>query len=130
MHSIVLFDGECNLCNNSVQFILKRDHKQYFQFASLQSEIGQTLLQQHHLPKTLNSVVVIEQGVAYTESDAPIHVCKHLNGLWKWLYAAKLIPTPLRNFFYRIIAKNRYRWWGKSSSCMLPTPDLKKRFLS
>lgn len=129
-HGIVLFDGECNLCNNSVQFILKRDYKEYFQFASLQSGIGQSLLQQHRLPKTLNSVVVIEKGIAYIESDAPIQVCKHLGGLWKLLIVAKIIPTPLRNFFYRIIAKNRYQWWGKSPSCTLPTPNLKKRFLS
>ncbi|WP_042351809.1 thiol-disulfide oxidoreductase DCC family protein [Bacillus massiliigorillae] len=127
---IILFDGQCNLCNHSVHFILKRDHKQYFRFASLQSEVGQSLLELYQLPMTLNSVVFINKGIAYIESDAPIHICQHLKGLWKLLYVAKIIPTPLRNYCYRVIAKKRYQWWGKSTSCMLPTPDIKKRFLS
>lgn len=129
-HGIILFDGVCNLCNKTVQFILKHDHKEYFLFASLQSEIGQSLLKQHGLPSDLNSVVLIEGDQTYTESDVPLQICKRLPKLWKLLFIGKLIPPPVRNSLYRLIAKKRYSWWGQSESCMIPAPQLKKRFLS
>lgn len=130
MKSIVLFDGECNVCNASVQFILKRDAKGYFQFASLQSEMGQSLLKQYGVSPTLNSLVLIDQGKAYTQSTAALKIAKNLNGLWKLCYMAILIPTKLRNQAYNVLANNRYKWFGKKEACLLPTQEQRRRFLS
>ncbi|WP_232423573.1 MULTISPECIES: thiol-disulfide oxidoreductase DCC family protein [Bacillus] len=129
-HAVILFDGECNFCSKSVQFIIARDRKEYFLFASLQSEIGQNLLKTYLLPTDCNSFVLIENNQAYTESLAAIRVCRHLDGWWKVFVIGIVIPAPIRNFFYKTLAKYRYKWWGQSSSCMFPTNDLKRRFLS
>lgn len=129
-YGIVLFDGDCNLCNKSVQFIIKHDNESYYRFASLQSHFGQTLLPKYNLPTNINSVVVIENDIAYTQSDAPIQVCKHLKGIWKMFYTFRFVPSFIRNYVYRIIANQRYRFGNKAASCLLPTSDLKKRFLS
>jgi predicted DCC family thiol-disulfide oxidoreductase YuxK len=129
-HPIVLFDGVCNLCNGSVQFILKRDSQARFRFASLQSEAGRSLLVQHGLdPEALSSVVVIEGGRVWQESSAALRIARHLPGLWKLLRVFLVIPRPLRDAVYRLIARNRYRWFGKTETCWLPTPELKGRFL-
>lgn len=130
MKSIVLFDGECNVCNASVQFILKRDAKGYFQFASLQSEMGQSLLKQYGVSPTLNSLVLIDQRKAYTQSTAALKIAKNLNGLWKLCYMAILIPAKLRNQAYNVLANNRYKWFGKKEACLLPTQEQRRRFLS
>lgn len=129
MSAIVLFDGECNLCDWSVQFILKRDPHGYFQFASLQSEIGQTLLKKYNVPLTTDSIVLIEKNAYYSESTAPLKIVRKLTGLWKLLYVAILIPKSLRDIVYKWIAKNRYKWFGKNEQCMLPTAEQHKRFL-
>lgn len=127
---IVLFDGVCHLCAGAVQFIIKRDPKAVFRFASLQSETGQSLLARHHLPTdSMDSFVLIEDGKAYTESTAALRVCRHLKGGWKLCYAAIALPAKLRNPLYRIIARNRYRWFGKADACMMPTPELRSRLL-
>jgi predicted DCC family thiol-disulfide oxidoreductase YuxK len=129
-HPIVLFDGVCNLCNGSVQFILKRDPQARFRFASLQSEAGRKLMAEHGLdPDALSSVVVIEDGQAWKESSAGLRIARHLPGAWKLLRVFKVIPRPLRDAVYRLIARNRYRWFGKTEACWLPTPELKARFL-
>jgi predicted DCC family thiol-disulfide oxidoreductase YuxK len=129
-HPIVLFDGVCNLCNGSVQFILKRDSQVRFRFASLQSEAGRSLLVEHGLdPDALSSVVVIEGGRVWQESSAALRIARHLPGAWKLLRVFTVIPRPLRDAVYRLIARNRYRWFGKSETCWLPTPELKGRFL-
>lgn len=130
MSAIVLFDGECNLCDWSVQFILKRDPHGYFQFASLQSEIGQTLLKKYNVSLTTDSVVLIEQNAYYSESTAPLKIVRKLTGFWKLLYVAILIPKPLRDIVYKWIAKNRYSWFGKNEQCMLPTAEQRKRFFT
>lgn len=129
MSAIVLFDGECNLCDWSVQFILKRDPHGYFQFVSLQSEIGQTLLKKYNVPLTTDSIVLIEKNAYYSESTAPLKIVRKLTGLWKLLYVAILIPKSLRDIVYKWIAKNRYKWFGKNEQCMLPTAEQRKRFL-
>lgn len=129
MSGIVLFDGECNLCDKSVQFIMKRDKKGYFKFASLQSDIGQTLLQQHKVPATTDSIVFIENGTAYTKSTAALKIARKLDGACKLGYVAILIPKPVRNIIYTWIANNRYKWLGKKDACALPTPEQRKRFL-
>ncbi|ATP41261.1 thiol-disulfide oxidoreductase [Solibacillus sp. R5-41] len=129
MKSIVLFDGECNVCDASVQFILKHDAQGYFQFASLQSEIGQSLLKQYDIPPATNSLVLIDQGKAYIQSTAALKIAKNLDGLWKWCYGAMLIPPAIRNRAYNILANNRYKWFGKKEACLLPTNEQRKRFL-
>lgn len=129
-HPVVLFDGVCNLCNGSVQFILKRDPQARFRFASLQSEAGRSLLVEHGLdPDALSSVVVVEDGRVWQESSAALRIARHLPGAWKLLRVFTVIPRPLRDAVYRLIARNRYRWFGKSETCWLPTPELKGRFL-
>ncbi|MEG0439707.1 MAG: thiol-disulfide oxidoreductase DCC family protein [Solibacillus sp.] len=129
MKSIVLFDGECNVCDASVQFILKHDGQGYFQFASLQSESGQTLLKQYDIPPATNSLVLIDRGKAYTQSTAALKIAKNLDSLWKWCYSAILIPPPIRNCAYKILANNRYKWFGKKEMCLLPTNEQSQRFL-
>ncbi|MEG0473520.1 MAG: thiol-disulfide oxidoreductase DCC family protein [Solibacillus sp.] len=129
MKSVVLFDGECNVCDASVQFILKRDAQGYFQFASLQSDIGQSLLKQYNVPPATDSLVLIDQGKAYTQSTAALKIAKNLDGLWKWCYGAILMPQVIRDRAYKILANNRYKWFGKKEMCFLPTNEQRERFL-
>lgn len=129
MTAIVLFDGECNFCDASVQFIIARDPKGYFRFAALQSETGEQLKLKHQIPVNLDSIVVIEDNTVYDSSDAALAICKHLNGLWKGFYMFKIIPRSLRNSIYKVIAKNRYTWFGKKDVCTIPSPDVRNRFL-
>jgi len=127
---VVLFDGACNLCNGFVQFLISRDPAGYFRFASLQSAEGQALLAQHGLPTPTEpeSIVLIENGRAYTHSQAVLRMARHLPG-WRWLSAFRVVPRFLRDAVYRWVARNRYRWFGRQESCWLPTPELKARFL-
>ncbi|MFS0576058.1 thiol-disulfide oxidoreductase DCC family protein [Sporosarcina sp. 179-K 3D1 HS] len=129
MKRIVLFDGECNFCDASVQFILKRDPAAHFLFTSLQSETGQQLKKQYYIPENVDSIVLIEKGKAYTKSSAALHIAKKLDGLWHLLFLFILVPRPLRDVAYDYIAKNRYKWFGKKDSCMLPPPEIRKRFI-
>ena len=127
---IVLFDGVCNLCNGSVQFLLKRDREGRFRFAALQSDAGRRLLAELGLPvDALGSVVLIEDGKVWRESSAALRIARHLPGAWKLLRVFAAVPRPLRDAVYRWIARNRYRWFGKTATCWLPTPELKARFL-
>jgi len=127
---ILLFDGVCNLCNGIVQFTIKRDPKGKFKFASLQSESGQLLLKQFGLPTNdFNSFVFINGDNYFLKSSAGLHVLKELGGVWKVFYIFIIIPRPLRDFVYSIIAKTRYKIFGKLDTCMIPTPELKQRFL-
>jgi predicted DCC family thiol-disulfide oxidoreductase YuxK len=129
-HPIVLFDGVCNLCSASVQFILRRDSGARFRFASLQSAAGQELLARLGIDSQgIDSVVVIEGDRWFKESDAALRVAWHLGGPWRLLTVLRLIPRPLRDRAYRLIARNRYRWFGKKETCWLPTPELQGRFL-
>jgi predicted DCC family thiol-disulfide oxidoreductase YuxK len=127
---IVLFDGVCNLCNRSVQFILKKDRKKQFLFGSLQGETGQSLLKKFSLPVSeYNSFVLIEGEKVYTRSTAALRVARHLGRGWQLLYAGMIIPRFIRDGMYNWIANNRYRWFGKRDSCRLPTPEEKAQFL-
>ncbi|MFC4386875.1 thiol-disulfide oxidoreductase DCC family protein [Gracilibacillus marinus] len=128
MERIILFDGICNLCNHSVQFIIKRDPKAKFQFASLQSDIGQKLRKEYNIQDKTDSVVLIEGKNYYVESTAALRIAKQLKGMYPLLYCFIIIPKPIRDLFYRYIAKNRYKWFGKKDSCMLPTKGMKERF--
>jgi predicted DCC family thiol-disulfide oxidoreductase YuxK len=129
MNGIVLFDGICNFCNQSVQFIIKKDPKGYYKFASLQSDIGQKFLEKYKISHDIDSIILIDNEECYFKSSAALHICRNLKGVWKLLYLLLIIPRPLRDFFYEIIAKNRYKWFGKRESCMLPAPGVKERFL-
>jgi len=128
---IILFDGVCNLCNGSVQFVIKRDKKDIFRYAALQSEAGQQLVTQRHIDTNkVDSIILIEPGVAYyTKSDAALEIAQELGGLWRLSTIFTWIPTSIRNSIYDFVAKNRYKWFGKQESCMIPTPELKAKFL-
>ena len=129
--SILLFDGICNLCNSSVQFVLKRDKRQHFIFASLQSDSGQQLLEKFDLPTNdFTSFVLIQNDKYYLKSSAALRVAKELPAGWKFLYIFIIIPRPIRDFCYNIIAKNRYKIFGKRDTCMIPSQETKKRFLA
>ena len=128
---VILFDGVCNLCNGSVQFIIKHDQAGLYKFASLQSEAGQQLLKQHQLPTAdFNSFVLLENGKVFTKSTAALMVAKNLYGTVKILYGFIIVPSFIRNAVYNFIAANRYKWFGKRESCMIPTQALKSRFLN
>jgi len=127
---ILLFDGVCNFCAWSVRFIIDRDPGQLFRFASLQSETGRRLLSEQGLnPDVIDSVVLIEDGKAWRESDAALRVCRHLRLPWNWFWSFRFLPRFLRDAIYRFIARNRYRWFGKMEACMVPTPEMRARFL-
>ncbi|MCX2680143.1 thiol-disulfide oxidoreductase DCC family protein [Galbibacter sp. EGI 63066] len=129
---IILFDGVCNLCNNTVTFVIKRDKKDVFRFASLQSDIGQKMLSDRGIdPEVVDSIVLIEPGVAYyTKSAAAIEIAREIGGFWKVLNVFNhILPESFRNLIYDLIARNRYKWFGKKESCMVPTAELKGKFL-
>jgi len=127
---VVLFDGVCNFCNYWVNFALKRDRKNKLRFTPLQGKTAKQLLPHYNLnPSSLSSVIFIDAGKAWTQSSAAIRICRHLGGGWRLLYGLIIIPKFIRDFFYNIIARNRYKWFGKKESCMVPTPELRERFL-
>lgn len=127
---IVLFDGVCNLCNGSVQFILKRDRNRKFLFGSLQGKTGQEYLRKYHLPTDqFHSFMLIEANVLYTRSTAVLRVLKHLGRGWQFLYVFIYLPRFLRDGLYSLIANNRYRLFGKKEVCRVPTPEESERFL-
>lgn len=130
MRKIVLFDGECNFCNQSVQFIIKRDPNARVGFASLQSDIGSKLLNKYNVQIDIDAIVLIDNNRAYVKSSAALRICKNLRGLWKLFYICLIIPKPIRDYVYHIIANNRYKWFGVANSCALPTPEESKRFLT
>jgi predicted DCC family thiol-disulfide oxidoreductase YuxK len=127
---IILFDGVCNLCNGFVQFILKRDKSKTFQFASLQSIYGVGLSAHFGLPVTSQETIVLYDGQKIvTESDAVIKIASSLSGIWKITIVLLIIPRFIRNWIYRLIARNRYKLFGKREQCMVPSEDVKGRFL-
>jgi predicted DCC family thiol-disulfide oxidoreductase YuxK len=127
---ILLFDGVCNLCNSWVQLVIKHDKKGRFRFAALQSDAGQELLKKSGLPlSNFTSLVLIEGDKIYQRSSAALRIAKQLSGLWPLAYALIIIPPFIRDGVYNSIAGNRYRWFGRQDSCMMPTPELKQRFL-
>ncbi|MFN2744061.1 MULTISPECIES: thiol-disulfide oxidoreductase DCC family protein [Bacillus] len=128
---IVLFDGICNFCDGAVQFIIKHDPKGLFSFASLQSDIGGELLKNHQLPTDhFDSFILIDNGRIYQKSAAALRVLKNLSGPWKAAAVFLIVPRPLRDAVYSLIAKNRYKWFGQKNECTIPGPEIRKRFLS
>lgn len=129
-HALVLFDGVCNLCNSSVNFIIDRDPAGYFKFAALQDEAVAPLLARFDLSSDyLDSIVLVEEGRCYRESTAALRIARRLRGGWPIFYAFIVVPRPVRDVVYGWIARNRYRWFGKRDACRLPTPELRERFL-
>lgn len=128
-NKIVLFDGVCNLCEKSVQFILKHDQSNEIYFAPLQSTIGIELLKKYGLPNQLDGVVYIINNKAYIKSAAAFQLLKAFGWQWQGLRLFSILPIFITDFFYDIIANNRYKWFGKKDACMLPTKEMKQRFL-
>ena len=127
---IILFDGVCNLCNGVVAFLIQRDKKEKFSFASLQSAVGQELLGKLGLPLTdFHSFVYMRGDKFYTRSSAWLYVLKDLGSVWQLFFALILVPKPIRDFFYNFISKDRYGFFGKKAQCMVPIPAWKTRFL-
>lgn len=127
---ILLYDGVCNFCNASVQFVFQHEKYQLIYFASLQSEVGQALLEKFQLPKDyIDSLVYIEGDKVFLSSDAAIQISKFLKFPYSLLGIFWIVPRFIRDTVYKFIAKNRYKWFGKSESCMLPTAAQKSRFL-
>ena len=127
---LILFDGVCNLCNSSVNFIIDRDPNAKFKFAALQSEIAGEILQDTKVrPEALESIVFYSEGRVFNKSRAALEVAKRMRGLWPLMYVFIVIPGFLRDIIYDFIARNRYKWFGKKDACRIPTPELKSRFL-
>ncbi|WP_031428674.1 DCC1-like thiol-disulfide oxidoreductase family protein [Leeuwenhoekiella sp. MAR_2009_132] len=128
---IVLFDGVCNLCNSAITFIIKRDTKDMFRFAPLTSDLGIKLLNKFDIdPEKTDSLILITEEKAFIKSSAALHIARDLSGGWPVLSIFLLLPKFIRNGVYDFIAKNRYNWFGKKESCMIPTPTLKDKFLT
>lgn len=128
---LILFDGVCNLCNDSVIKVIKNDKKNVFLFTALQSDIGQKII--HHLKidtaKTDSIILYEPEGNYYIKSSAALRIMSKFSGLWKLTQIFRILPPAFNNIFYDLIARNRYKWFGKKDSCMIPTPDLKAKFL-
>ena len=127
---IILFDGVCNFCNGAVNFTIKRDKKNTIRFAALQSNAGKELIQQYGLPADdMRSFILIENGKVYNRSTAALKVCRYLSGLWPLCYGLIIVPAFMRNGIYDWIAKNRYKWFGERQECMIPSQDIRAKFL-
>lgn len=128
---IVFFDGICNLCNSSVNFVIARDSKAFFKFAPLQSDCASEKLKKIHIDSLeLESIIFLSNGKIYRKSRAALEIARKLNGLWPMMYGFIIIPSFIRDIFYSLIAKNRYKWFGKQDSCKIPTPELADRFIN
>ena len=126
---VILFDGVCNYCNAMVNFAIRNDKKAILKFAPLQSAAGKSLKEKYNIAPGIDSVIFIEQEKVYTYSDAAIRIARHLQWPAKALYSLIVIPKFIRQPFYKWIARNRYKWFGKKEECMIPTPEVKARFL-
>ena len=130
INNIVLFDGICNFCDSSINRIIRHDKKNRFRFAPLQSETGKKLAKQYFIDtEKTDSIILIENNKAYTKSTAILRISKHLNTLYPLMYGFMIIPAFIRNFIYDFIARNRYRWFGKKDSCMIPTAEVRSKFI-
>lgn len=128
--AIILFDGVCNLCNSSVNFVIDRDPERRFRYSALQSAKGIQLSREYNLPAgELTSIVLIENGRVYRKSGAALRIARAMSFPWPLLYAFIIVPPFIRNMVYDVVAKNRYKWFGRQDECRLPTAELKELFL-
>jgi predicted DCC family thiol-disulfide oxidoreductase YuxK len=144
MGAVVLFDGVCNFCDASVNFIIEHDKAGYFKFAPLQSDEGRQLANEYGFESAtakkgkdkasdlipIDSVILMDDGKAYTHSTAALRILRRLGAPWSWMYAFVIIPRPIRDWAYRLFARYRYRIFGRKDQCMIPTPDVRARFLT
>jgi predicted DCC family thiol-disulfide oxidoreductase YuxK len=129
--AVVLFDGVCNLCNSAVRFIIARDPAARFRFAPVESEAAARLLGAPAADRGLpDSIILLDRGRLYTRSRAALRICRRLRFPWPLLYGFIVVPPPMRNWLYDLVARNRYRWFGKRDACMVPTPETRARFLT
>lgn len=130
MHTI-LFDGVCNFCDASINFIIDRDPRNTFVFAPLQSDSGRKVLNAYHVDAATqpDSIILIKNGKLFTKSSAALEIARELSGGWPILYAFKIVPAPIRDFLYDLVAKNRYKLMGCRESCRIPAPELQRKFL-
>ena len=129
-NAIILFDGVCNFCNSSVNFIIKRDKKNFFKFAAIQSDFARNFFKHNNLKsEDIESIFLIEGNRFYRKSAAVLRIARHLKGFWKLFYVFIIIPPAARDLFYDIIARNRYRWFGKKESCMVPDERVRQKFI-
>jgi len=127
---VVLFDGQCNFCDGTVRWILRRDTRKQFRFAWLQSDYGRRALERLGLvQEPLGTLILLEDNQAYLRSTAALRILRLLPGFWPWLYPLIVIPRPIRDAVYRFIARNRYRWFGRKETCTLPSDEVKDRFI-
>lgn len=127
---LIIFDGVCNLCEYSVQFIVKNDRQARFKFVSAQSDRGKELQRLHGVDTLKDgTVILLKNDQVYVKSDAAVEIAKDLQGPWRFLHVLKFIPRPVRDLVYSIISKNRYRWFGKKNECLLPDKNIRDRFL-
>jgi len=127
---VVLFDGICNFCSSSVLFIIKRDPKGYFRFSAIQTESGESIMKKYNIHSDkADSIILIENNMVYYRSSAALRIARKLKGGWKLFYGAMIIPPFIRNFFYDLVARNRYRWFGKRDHCFIPDQNIRERFI-
>jgi len=128
---IILFDGVCNLCNSAIQFVIKHDKKNIYKFAALQSDVAKLLLNERGIDSSqIDSIILIDPNIAYyTKSAAALEIGKSFGGGWRLLGVFRWVPKPIRDWVYDLVAKNRYSWFGKQNECMIPSPELKAKFL-
>jgi predicted DCC family thiol-disulfide oxidoreductase YuxK len=127
---VILFDGVCNVCNAAVNFVIDRDPRARFRFAALQSDYGRKLCGEHGIGPDILTIVLVEDGKAYTESTAALRIARSLQTPWPLVYGFIAVPRFLRDAAYRFFAANRYRWFGQRDQCRVPTPDIRRRFLT
>jgi predicted DCC family thiol-disulfide oxidoreductase YuxK len=129
LNKMILFDGVCKLCTASVRFVIKRDKKKIFRFASLQSEFARSVILKKNISNSVKTIVLLKGDKIYLRSDAALEITRELNGLWPCLYFFKIIPRFIRDTVYNFISQHRYQWFGKTEECWLPSPDLNARFV-
>jgi predicted DCC family thiol-disulfide oxidoreductase YuxK len=129
IEKIILFDGVCNLCSAAVQFVIKRDKKKVFRFASLQSDFARKELQRKEIGNSVKTIVLLKGDKVYLKSNAALEISKELIGLWPLLYCFKIIPRFIRDAVYNLISQHRYQWFGKKDECWIPSSDLTSRFV-
>lgn len=129
---LIFFDGVCNLCNNSVQYIIKRDKMDLFRFATLQSDLGKNFIRERQIDTAkIDSIILVDPNIAYyIKSSAALKIGKTFGGGYRLLGIFEWVPRSIRDFFYDIVAKRRYKWFGREDDCMIPTPELKAKFLA
>jgi len=130
MDNVVLFDGVCHLCSNTVTFVVEHESAPVLKFAPMQSAAGSRLMREFGFdPQDIKTFVLVEDGKPYLRSDAAIRIARYLRSPWKALGAVRVLPRPLRDWAYDVVARNRYRWFGRYDACMAPKPELRVRFM-